>query len=214
MGFSILSGNQHSYLYQAVWAAISSKAGIIFGSAILLGSCTRAMEQKQTVASATIPSAPVLKPISGPLTSKLHQTYVLDDNVQYAIDSVEKSKYLGQTSKGRTAGEGALFYIVRFRAKNNGKTTTTVATDKFQTQTADGQTYSPSGAGEAAVLMNGGPKDLFGSQLEPSTAKSFLAIFDIPIISFNSGADLIVPSSNLRSSDRWVVRLNSSERRH
>jgi hypothetical protein len=165
------------------------------------------VEQKHAVTSAGEVSP---KP-STALTSKLRQTYTLDDNVQYAIDTVEKSKSLGQMSKGKTAGDDDLFYIVRFRAKNNGNEDRTVVTDKFSVQTADGQSYGTSDDGKTAVLINGGTKDLFESQLKPCMAKPFLAIFDIPIRFVDSGADLIVPSSKAGSTDRWVIRLDNSK---
>gem|GEM_PF-1577304 len=184
-------------------------AGSFISCLIVLSSCSPSVQQKEISSSATVKATPA-KVMAGPLTSKLHQTYVLDDNVEYAIDSVEKTKSLGQLSKGRTAGEGALFCIVRFHARNSGKESASVVTDNFKVATADGKSYSPSSKGKEAVIINGGTTDLFESTLEPGTAKAFLAIFELPVLAVKNGAELVVRSGKSGSADQWVVRLNSA----
>ena len=186
----------------------------IIGLLILLSSCTTAREEKETSLAARTGTVPASSAFTGPLTSKLHQTYTLDDNIQYAIDSVENSKCLGQMSKGKTAGEGALFYIVRFHARNTGKVLASVKTAKLQVETADGQTYSPSDKGIDAVMINGGTKDLFENDLEPAGSRAFLAIFELPVQAVKDGASLIVPSSKSGSVDRWVLPLDDSKGKH
>jgi hypothetical protein len=191
---------------------------VVLCSVTLFSACA-APEVKRSTSTADSSKSPAVttaapKVATGPLVSKLHQTYVLDDRVQYAIDSVEKSKYLGQTSKGRTAAEGNLFYIVRFRAKNNGNNAATIKTENLQVKAVDGESYAPSDNGKDAVLMNGGPKDLFECEIEPGAFKPFLAIFDLPVSTVESGVDLVIPSTKPDSKDRWVVRLDNSKRHH
>jgi hypothetical protein len=169
---------------------------------------------KSTIVGKPVSSSSRKLTKTAPLVSPLHQTYVLDDNVQYAIDAVEKSKYLGQTKKGRTASEGNLFFIVKFRAKNNGTDPVNIATEAMQVKAVDSDAYSPSGTGKEAVLINGGPKDLFESKLEPGATKPFLAIFDLPAMTIDNGAEFIIPSTKRDSTDRWVVRLDNSKRHH
>ena len=183
--------------------------GVSISCIILFGSCRTLPDQNKTKENATINSAHSSEPSTGPLTSKLQQTAVLDDRVQYAIDSFDKGKNLGQSPKGRTARDGCLFYIVRFRAKNTGQEPSTVATDRFVVQTADGQSYSPCDEGKTVAMINGGSKEMFGSELQPGQSKGYLAIFEIPVESMKSGGDLIIPSTKAGSSDRWVNRLDN-----
>lgn len=150
---------------------------------------------------------------SAPLVSPIHLTYVLDDKVQYAIDSLKKSKSLGEMKKGRTASEGNFFYIVSFRARNTGDDAAKVATDSFTVKAVDSDPVPPAQAGKEAVTLNGGSKDLFGCTLEPGETKPFLAIFDLPSSAIDSGAVLVIPSTKPDSQDRWEVRLDNSKRR-
>jgi hypothetical protein len=202
--------------------------GILFGSMTLLCGCSAPTQQVASTTGTTASTdsknstdekLPSSKGVAksrktAPLVSPLHQTYVLDDNVEYAIDAVEKSKYLGQTKKGRTASEGNLFFIVKFRAKNNGTEPVNIITEAMQVKAVDSDAYSPSGPGKEAVLLNGGPKDLFESKLEPGITKPFLAIFDLPTMTIDNGAEFVVPSTKPDSTDRWVVRLDNSKRHH
>lgn len=149
---------------------------------------------------------------SAPLVSKLKATCVLDDMLQYAIDSVEKSKYLGAAKKGKTASEGADFFIVKLRVRNGGKQAQKISTDNFLMQTADGPAFSPSDNGKSAVLLNGGPVDLFESAVNPGVTKDLLVIFDMPSRYIETGADLIIPSNKPGSSDRFVYRLDNSKK--
>jgi len=183
-------------------------AGVGISCMVLFG-CGTAPEQNKTNENATINSAHSPEPPTGPLVSKLQQTAVLDDRIQYAIDSFEKGKNLGQSPKGRTARDGCLFYIVRLRAKNTGQEPSTVATDRFVVQTIDGETYSPCDEGKTVAMINGDSKELFGSELQPGQTKSYIAIFEIPTESMDSGGDLIIPSTKAGSSDRWVNRLDN-----
>jgi Domain of unknown function (DUF4352) len=182
--------------------------GVSISCMVLFG-CSASPDQNKQKENATINSARSSEPPTGPLISKLQQTAVLDDRIQYAIDSFDKGKNLGQSPKGRTARDGCLFYIVRFRAKNTGQETSTVATDHFVVQTIDGQSYSPCDEGKTVALINGGSKELFGSELQPGQSKAYIAIFEIPVESMDSGGDLIIPSTKAGSSDRWVNRLDN-----
>ncbi len=188
---------------------IISTVGAGISCIILLSSCSASPDQNKTKENATTNSAHSPEPPTGPLVSKLQQTAVLDDRVQYAIDSFDKCKNLGESPKGRTAQDGCLFYIMRFRAKNTGQQAATVATNRFVVQTADGQSYSTCDEGKTVALLNGGSADLFGSELKPGQSKAYLAIFEIPIEQMQSGGDLIIPSSKDGSSDRWVNRLDN-----
>ena len=186
-------------------------------SVILLGACSAPTENK---VDATKPGAASETTVSkqannaghsAPLVSPTHQSYILDDKVQYAIDSLKKSKSLGEMKKGRTASEGNFFYIVSFRAKNDGSAEVTIDTDTMQVKAVDSDAYSPSPTGKEAVLLNGGPQDMFKTKLAPGETKQFLAIFDLPPSAVESGADFIVPSTKRDSQDRWVVRLDNSK---
>ncbi len=190
---------------------------VFVGSTTLLSACSSPGEEKKTDTTATDTKAAsqtltVVK--SAPLVSPLHQTYVLDDKVEYAIDSQKKSKSLGEMKKGRTASEGNFFYIVSFRARNSGTEPVTISTDAMTVKAVDNDGYPPSVAGKEAVTLNGGSKELFSCQLEPGETKPFLAIFDLPPSAIESGADFIIPSTKSGSSDRWVVRLDNSKKHH
>ncbi len=190
---------------------------VLLSSTTLLCSCSSPGEEKKTdttTVDATTASAPRAVVKSPPLVSPLHQTYVLDDKIEYAIDSLKKSKSLGEMKKGRTASEGNLFYIVNFRARNTGTEPATVSTDAMTVKAVDNDGYPPSQSGKEAVTLNGGPKELFVCKLEPGEAKPFLAIFDLPPSAVESGADLIIPSTKADSKDRWVVRLDNSKKHH
>jgi len=190
-----------------------SKIIVNFGASIscmlLFCSCSTSPDQREAKENAAINTAHSPEPPSPALISKLQQTAVLDDNVQYAIDSFEKGKNIGQSPKGRTAQDGCLFYIMRFHAKNTGSEPSTVATSRFLVQTIDGQTYSPCDEGKTVALLNGGSGDLFGSELKPGESKAYLVVFEIPTESMKSGGDLIIPTSKAGSSDRWVNRLDN-----
>ncbi len=142
-----------------------------------------------------------------PLVSKLKATRVLDDMVQYAIDSIEKAKYLGAGKKGKTATEGSNFYIFKFRAKNDDKEPHKIITSDFVIETADGPRYSPSNNGKEAVLLNGGSEALFENTLAPGSTGDFLVIFDMPDRYVETGSSLVIPSTKASSTDRWVYRL-------
>jgi hypothetical protein len=185
------------------------KLGVSISCIVLFGSCGTLPDQNKSKEDATSNSAHSAEPSTGPLISKLQQTAVLDDGIQYAIDAFDKGKNLGQSPKGKTARDGCLFYIVRFRAKNTGQEPSTVATNRFVVQTADGQSYSPCDEGRTVALENGGSKELFGSELQPGQSKAYLAIFEIPVQSMDGGGDLIIPSTKSGSSDRWVNRLDN-----
>ncbi|CAN5740966.1 hypothetical protein BH10CYA1_BH10CYA1_34810 [soil metagenome] len=196
-----------------VLSKLIANGGLALGCLLVFSACGKSPEQTETVTkvdvSKTTSTTSTAPAPTKPLVSKLHMTYVLDDNIQYAIDSIDKAKNLGKTSKGQTAKEGELFYIVRFRAKNNGSESPTVLTDNFQIRSADGRVFSPSEDGKRIIQVNGGSKELFASELKPGTENAFIAIFEIPIESMRSGADLIVPSAKPGSNDRWVNRLNT-----
>ncbi|MBS1955160.1 MAG: hypothetical protein JST89_13315 [Cyanobacteria bacterium SZAS-4] len=189
---------------------------VLLGSTALLSACSSSVREKKTdttaPAATTAPSHAVVK--SPPLVSPLHQTYVLDDKIEYAIDSLKKSKSLGEMKKGRTASEGNFFYIVSFRARNGGTEPATVSIEPMTVKGVDSEGYQPSPAGQEAVILNGGPKEMFACKLEPGEAKPFLAIFDMPPAVIEGGADFIIPSTKSGSQDRWVVRLDNSKKHH
>lgn len=189
---------------------------VFIGSMTLLCACSSSGDEKKTdtsnVADTTATPRAVVK--SPPLVSPLHQTYMLDDKVEYAIDSLKKSKSLGEMKKGRTASEGNFFYIVSFRARNAGTDPATVSTEPMTVKAVDNEGYQSSVAGKEAVTLNGGSKDLFVCKLEPGETKPFLAIFDLPPSAIEGGADLIIPSTKSGSQDRWVVRLDNSKKHH
>lgn len=186
-----------------------SRLAVMFGSALVLASCGGSPDQPQTTTSVTTTTTNSAPPSAQPLVSPLKQTYILDDNIQYAIDSYVKAKNLGKSTKGKTAVDGSLFYIVRFRAKNNGQQSATVTIDNFEIKSADGQNYHPSDDGKLVITNNGGSRELFGAELQPGVAKPFLAVFEIPVESMKSGADLIIPSTKSSSADRWVLRCSA-----
>jgi len=193
---------------------------VFLGSITLLGACSSPDEKKVsdttngTADQNTANKRPAHAVKSSALVSPLHQTYVLDDKIEYAIDSLKKSKSLGEMKKGRTASEGNFFYIVSFRARNTGDTAVTVATDAMSVKAVDSDGAPPSPAGKEAVTLNGGSKDLFESKLEPGETKPFLAIFDLPPSAIEGGADFVIPSTKADSQDRWVVRLDNSKKHH
>ncbi|GEM_PF-1027024 len=157
--------------------------------------------------SGTTSAAQSPGPKQPPLVSKLKATSVLDDMVQYAIDSIEKAKYLGAGKKGKTATEGSNFYIFKFRAKNDDKEPHKIITSDFVIETADGPRYSPSNNGKSAVLLNGGSEALFENTLAPGSTGDFLVIFDMPDRYVETGASLVIPTTKASSNDRWVFRL-------
>ena len=193
---------------------------ILLGSMTLLSACSAPDEKKVSgTTDGAKDSSVTAKPTrvavkSGPLVSPLHQTYVLDDKIEYAIDSLKKSKSLGEMKKGRTASEGNFFYIVSFRARNTGTEPATVTTEAMAVRAVDNDSTPPSPGGKEAVILNGGSSDLFSSKLEPGEAKPFLAIFDLPPSAIESGADFVIPSTKPDSKDRWLVRLDNSKKHH
>lgn len=198
------------------------RAIVFLSLTTLLSSCSAPSEEKKsdttngaTTTTTTTTAAPAHAVVkSPPLVSPLHQTYMLDDKIEYAIDSLKKSKSLGEMKKGRTASEGNFFYIVSFRARNSGTEPAKVSTDAMTVKAVDHDEYPPSEAGKEAVTLNGGPKEMFVCQLEPGEAKPLLAIFDLPPSAIEGGADFIIPSTKANSSDRWVVRLDNTKKKH
>lgn len=195
-------------------------SGVLLIATLALSACSTTEEKTVTATTddaskkSTDTNRPAAAVKSASLVSPLHQTYMLDDKIEYAMDSLKKSKSLGEMKKGRTASEGNFFYIVSFRARNAGVAPAKIATDVMTVKAVDHDGYPPSPAGKEAVTLNGGSKDLFEYNLQPGETKPFLAIFDLPPSAIEGGADFVIPSTKGDSTDRWVVRLDNTKKLH
>jgi hypothetical protein len=107
---------------------------------------------------------------------------------------------LGESTK---APNGALFVVVFYTVRNNGKETVTIPTNDF-TLVDSGDEYSCSSDGLLALAMMNKGAEISALELHPKISKETSTVFEVPTSETKKEMRLLIPAAHARPTVQTV----------
>lgn len=149
-------------------------------------------------------------PTSAPRQPQLGEEFRLGD-FTYAVKKVSTSTSVGDGYAAKRASPGAVFVVVEYSIRNDGKSTATVLTDDFKIVDEQGREFAPSVEGNTAIVMSG-DKDLALSQLQPGIAKVMQTAFELPEPATKGVFSLVIPEKGLFGSGSVKITFSGAKK--
>lgn len=173
---------------------------VSFGWLLFLGSISiTAMQEVQDMQVTTQDRQVRQPPAQERVQTRAHQmreTFRLGD-YEYTILSTHRTRQIGNQFTRERASEGGIFLIVTYRIKNLSNKTQTVLADDLKFVGSKGREYRASSSAQTALIMSGGKKDLFLSELQPGLSRTMKTVFESPVDALGTNAKLVIPEKGL-----------------
>ena len=141
-------------------------------------------------------------PDAGSYRVHLNEQFSLG-NHSYKITSVRVAKALGSEFDRQRASDGAIYFVVNFLIRNDGKQTEETDANDFRLRDGQGREFSPDSRATMTVST-----DFILRELHPGVFKKAVVAFEVPAEVIKANFKIVIPEKGLLKENRKTAVLS------